>query len=95
MIDVLQFYHLKYRQGSCLNEKFHELINSINDNEILYEYFYLLSHLTSQSTGSLYKTLTSLQKKELLLSYEESFFDSNLLSNDEVKSQYRKWLEEK
>ena len=78
-----------------LKEKFHKLIDYIDDNEMLYEYFNLLSHLNSQTTGRLYKSLTSLQKKELLLSYEESFFDSNLLSNDEVKSQYRKWLEEK
>ena len=78
-----------------LKEKFHKLIDSIDDNEILYEYFNLLSYLNSQTNGKLYNSLTSLQKKELLLSYTESFVDSNLLSNDEIKSHFKKWLQEK
>ncbi len=75
-----------------VKEKFHKLIDNINDEEILSAYFDLISQLTSQNDGQLYKRLTKDQKEELDLAFNESFDATNLLSHSEVKHQHEKWL---
>jgi hypothetical protein len=75
-----------------LKKKFHRLIETINDDEMLNSYFELISQLKTQETGQLYKKLTKEQKLELNLAYNESFDSTNLLSHIEVISQHKKWL---
>ena len=75
-----------------LKEKFHELIDTINDEELLNAYYDLISQLKTQEAGQLYRSLTNEQKKELDLAYNESFLNSNLVTHKEVKSQHQKWL---
>jgi hypothetical protein len=43
--------------------------------------------------GNLFNSLTEEQKLELLISYEESFDEKNLLDHEEMKIQHKKWLE--
>ena len=43
--------------------------------------------------GNLFNSLSEVQKAELLISYEESFDESNLLSHKQVKLQHKKWLD--
>jgi hypothetical protein len=73
-------------------EAFHQLIDKIDDEEILKGYFELIKRLNSNQTGKLWDSLSSEERNELLLSYEESFDPKNLVSHDDVKGQHDKWL---
>ncbi len=71
---------------------FHELIDNIEDEEILKGYFKLIQKLNSHQTGQLWNSLNEEEKNELLLSYEESLNQNNLISHEDVKVQHDKWL---
>jgi hypothetical protein len=73
-------------------EAFHKLIDRIDDVEILKGYFELIKRLNGNQTGRLWDSLSSEEKEELLLSYEESFDPKNLIGHDQVKRQHDKWL---
>ncbi|MBX2969022.1 MAG: hypothetical protein KF803_06605 [Cyclobacteriaceae bacterium] len=73
-------------------EAFHELIDKIESEEVLKGYFELIKRLNSNQTGKLWDALSSEEKDELLLSYEESLDPKNLLTHEEVKAQHDKWL---
>lgn len=73
-------------------DAFHKLIDKIDNEEILKGYFELIQRLNSNQTGRLSDSLTSEEKNELLLSYEESFDPRNLVSHEDVKGQHDKWL---
>ena len=42
--------------------------------------------------GNILNSLTDEQQKALLLAYDESFDEDNLLSHEQVKLQHEKWL---
>lgn len=73
-------------------DDFHNLIEKIEDEEVLKGYFKLIQRLNNSQTGELWDSLSSEEKDELLLSYEESFDPNNLISHQEVKKQHDKWL---
>lgn len=68
-----------------IKEEFHKLIDKIDNEEILKGYFELIQRLNSNQTGKLWDSLTSDEKEELSLSYEESFDPKNLVSHEDVK----------
>ncbi|MBK9220510.1 MAG: hypothetical protein IPO16_00105 [Saprospiraceae bacterium] len=74
-------------------EAFHKLIDNIEDESLLNEYYNLISRLNNSQEGELWNSLTPEQKEELMLSYEESKDPNNLISHEEVVSQFSKWLE--
>ena len=74
-------------------EAFHKLIDKIEYEAVLKSYFELIQRLNNNQTGALWNALTDEEKKELLIAYEESFDSGNLIPNEEVKKQQRKWLE--
>lgn len=73
-------------------EEFHSLIDKIEDEELLKSYLQLIQRLNKNQTGELWNSLSSDEKEELLLSYDESLNPSNLISHEEVKKQHIKWL---
>jgi len=73
-------------------EEFHSLIDKIEDEELLKSYLQLIQRLNKHQTGKLWDSLSSDEREELLLSYDESFNPSNLVSHEEVKKQHVKWL---
>jgi hypothetical protein len=73
-------------------EKFHNLIDKIEDEELLKSYLQLIQRLNDNQTGELWDTLSAGEKEELLVSYDESFKTSNLVSHEEAKKQHGKWL---
>ncbi len=75
-----------------VKDKFHALIDQIEDERALESYLNLIMNLNTSDNGKLYATLTNVQKDELEVSYLESFDKSNLISNEEVKDKYAKWL---
>ncbi|HEV7382362.1 MAG TPA: hypothetical protein VGN64_21350 [Dyadobacter sp.] len=72
----------------------HELVDTIEDEEILNAYLQLIKTISNNKTGSLWDSLSTGERQDLLRSYDESFDNKNLISYDEVKIQHRKWLEE-
>jgi hypothetical protein len=75
-------------------EKFHKLIDAIQDDESLKSYFSLIQRLQHRQSGILWNQLSDDQRKELLLAYDESFDANNLLSHEQVKQQHAKWLKQ-
>ncbi len=73
-------------------EKLHILVDQIQDEKLLKAYLDLLENRAKEVVGKLWNTLSNQEKEELLLSYEESFVDDNLIDNKEVKGKFNKWL---
>jgi hypothetical protein len=48
--------------------------------------------LAKSSQSSIWDTLTDAQKHEVMLFFEESEDEENLINNDEVMTRYKKWL---
>lgn len=74
-------------------EEFHSLIDEIKDEETLRSYLNLIRLLNTNQTGKLWNDLNAEEKAELMLSYDESFLQENLVPHEEVKKQHGKWLE--
>ena len=75
-----------------IKENFHKLIDTIEDEETLKGYYTLIQSLSSKQSGKLWEGLSKDEKEELLVSYEESYDGSNIISHDEVMKQHEKWL---
>jgi hypothetical protein len=75
-----------------IKDDFHHLIDTIEDEQLLKDYYQLIQNMNNRSDGTLWNALSEEQKEELLLSYDESFDERNLLSHEQVKLQHEKWL---
>jgi hypothetical protein len=75
-----------------LKANLHSFIDKLENNNLLHEYYNELKRILSLSQGKIWDSLTEEQKKEVLISFEESEDDSNLLDNETVMSRYKKWL---
>ncbi len=73
-------------------EAFHQLIDKINDENILKGYLELIQRLNRHQEYTLWNELSEEQQEELLLAYDESFDKKNLITHEEVRKQYEKWL---
>jgi hypothetical protein len=73
-------------------DEFHNLIDKIEDEMTLKGYLTLIQKLIKSQSGELWNGLSAEAKAELLLSYEESFDPSNLVSHEQVRKQHEKWL---
>ncbi|MFO7791096.1 MAG: hypothetical protein R6V32_11050 [Bacteroidales bacterium] len=51
-----------------------------------------MKKLINSSKSSMWDTLSDEQKREVLMSFEESENDDNLIDNEDVMKMYRKWL---
>jgi len=75
-----------------LKKDFHNLIDSL-DNEVLLSNFYaLIKRRISVKEGKLWKGLTNKEQEELILAFEESKKPENLISHKEMKEMHKKWL---
>lgn len=75
-----------------IKEDFHQLIDSIEDEQLLKSYYQLIQKINIDQNGHLWNSLSEDEKKELLTAYEESFDSNNLISHEQVKLQHDKWL---
>ncbi len=78
--------------NTSLKSNLHKLIDLIDDTNLLEEYYHEMKTIIQKSQGSAWDTLTDEQKKELLLSYDESEDESNLIDTKRVMSKYKDWL---
>lgn len=72
-----------------LKAKLHKLIDEIDNQNLLEEYYEEIKHLLKKSYANVWDTLTEEQKKEVLLSYEESEVEQYLHDNDSVMDKYK------
>jgi len=75
-----------------LKKSFHILIDSIDNENLLINFYDILKKRSSAKDGQLWERLTNQDKEELLLVLEESKNPDNLISHDEMKKKHQKWL---
>lgn len=75
-----------------LKKDIHLLIDKI-ENESLLEHFYaLLLQSIEKKKDVLWDQLSKVEQEQVLLSFDESFNEANLISHQEVRNKYAKWL---
>ncbi len=72
---------------TAIKSNFHKLIDKI-ENENLLKQFYQALLSSTRKKGELWNSLTKEEQEDLLLSYEESFDETNHIPYDEVKKKY-------
>jgi hypothetical protein len=75
-----------------VKDNFHHLIDTIDDEQLLKGYYELIKQLNINQSGNLWNNLNENERQELIIAYDESFDNKNLLSHEEVKKQHEKWL---
>jgi len=74
-----------------LKSSIHTFIDQIDNIELLKVYYNELKGLIKNKNTDLWDSLSERQKKEVLLSFDESEQDENLIDNEEVMKKYEKW----
>ena len=74
-----------------LKSRLHSFIDQIDNVELLKDYYNELKGIIRNKKSRIWDSLSEQQKIEILLSYEESEQDENLIDNDEVMKKYDKW----
>lgn len=74
-----------------LKSGIHSFIDQIDNIELLKDYYNELKGLIKDKKILMWDSLSEGQKREVLLSYDESEQDENLIDNDEVMKRYEKW----
>lgn len=75
-----------------LKQNFHQLIDSIDNEKLLINFYDLIKTISSAKEGQLWNRLTVLEQEELLLSLEESKNPKNLISHEAMIKKHEKWL---
>jgi len=75
-----------------LKKNFHHLIDSIDNENLLINFFDLIKRRYSTKEGQLWNRLTKQEQEELLLAVEESENSENLISHEEMNEKHKKWL---
>jgi hypothetical protein len=75
-----------------IKKKFHILIHSIENENLLLTFYELIKKRSSSKEGQLWNRLTQKEQDELLMSFEESENPENLISHDEMVKKRNKWL---
>jgi hypothetical protein len=75
-----------------LKKSFHLLIDSIDNENLLVNFYDIIKKRSSAKEGQLWEKLTNKDKEELLLALEESEDPENLISHEEMKKKHHKWL---
>lgn len=72
-------------------EKFHLLIEGIENERELNSYYHLIQRLSLNSQGELLSDLSAQEKNELEISYQESEDPNQLIPQSEVEKQFKHW----
>ena len=75
-----------------LRSNLHTFIDQIENIELLKDYYWEMKKFIKTRKARIWDALTEIQKKEILLSYDESENDNNLIDHEEVVKKYKKWL---
>lgn len=75
-----------------LKSDIHSFIDQIESLELLNDYYIELKRIVESGKSSTWDSLSVEQKKEILLSYEESEQEENLVDENVVMEKYNKWI---
>ncbi len=75
-----------------LKKDFHKLIDSIDNETLLSEFYSLIKRKISAKEGNLWNKLTKKEQEELNLAFEESKNPENLISHEDMRKKHKKWL---
>ncbi len=75
-----------------LKKDFHNLIDSIDNENLLSDFYILIKERLSVKDGKLWKGLTKKEQEELDLAFEESKKPENLISHEEMRKKHEKWF---
>jgi len=75
-----------------LKHNFHQLIDSIENENLLQKFYELMLRKRSSKDGYLWSKLSKEEIDELLLANEECENPENQIPHDEMKKKYAKWL---
>ena len=75
-----------------IKKNFHLLIDSIENEKLLIDFYELIKKRSSSVEGQLWDKMTSEEQEELLLTLEECKDPQNTVRHEEVEKKYRKWL---
>jgi hypothetical protein len=77
---------------TSLKSSIHKLIDQIDSKNLLEEYYREMKIIIQKSKVNAWDSLSIEQRKKVLLSYDESENDNNLLDNDSVIDKYKNLL---
>ena len=75
-----------------LKDNFHSLIDRINNENLLLDFYNLLKIRSATTEGQLITRLSKQEHEELLLSLEESDNNENMISQEEMKNSHIEFL---
>ncbi len=75
-----------------LKKDFHNLIDSIDNENLLSDFYALIKRRISEKDGKLWNELTEREKEELNSAFEESKMPENLISHEEMRKKHEKRL---
>lgn len=83
---------MKNMNTSELKTSLHSFIDQIDNIAILEDYYNELKSLIKSPVSGIWDRLSDEQRQEVLLSFDESNDENNLIDNSEVMKRYEKWL---
>ena len=75
-----------------LKNNFHSLIESIDDENLLKNFYDLIKSKSISKPGQLWDRLNKNEQEELLTAFDESETQDNLIDFDTMKKKHQKWL---
>ncbi|MDA3927770.1 MAG: hypothetical protein PF541_02350 [Prolixibacteraceae bacterium] len=75
-----------------LKQNFHLLIDSIENENLLINFYELIKKRATAKEGQLWNNLSEQEKQELILSLNESKNPDNLIDHEEMVIKHKKWL---
>ncbi len=75
-----------------LKTNFHKLIDSINNENLLFKFYEIISKTSESKDGTLWSRLNNEELQELLLIEQESRDDKNLIAHSNMITKHKKWL---
>lgn len=76
----------------AIKKEFHELIDKVENTLILEQFFNALNFSQNNSKAELWDSLTDSERNDIILTFNESEDENNLISFEEIKNKYNKWL---
>ncbi len=75
-----------------IKKNFHNLIDSIDNESLLLNFYNLLKNKATSKDGLLWESLTRKQQEELYLAFDESEKPENLINHEVMRKKHKKWL---
>jgi hypothetical protein len=75
-----------------LKNNFHQLIDSIENENLLLKFYDLMRNRSIAKEGNLWSRLSKEEQHDLLSAFNESENEENLINQNEMMKKHKKWL---